>query len=209
MSLQPHSAGAAAAPRGAGATDIKVVAVAASAGGVYALQYLLAKLPKRFPAAVIVLLHLPADFRSMFHEILARVSELPVKQAEEGDVLRGGHVYVAPPDRHASVNADGTLSLLDTERVHFVRPSADVLFTSLAMACHERAIAIVLTGMGSDGAPGVSVVKRMGGTVIAQDRATSQFFGMPSAAIETRDVDRVLPLDGIPDALVALVGDGA
>jgi len=204
VSLRPHSAGAAAGGTGAA---IKVVAVAASAGGVYALQYLLAKLPINFPAAVIVLLHLPADYRSMFPEILARVSELPVKQAQEGDVLRGGHVYVAPPDRHVSVNLDQTLSLLDTARVHYVRPSADVLFTSLAMACHERAIAIVLTGMGSDGAPGVSVVKRMGGTVIAQDRATSQFFGMPAAAIDTKDVDRVLPLDGIPAALVSLVGD--
>ena len=186
---------------------MKVVAVAASAGGVYALQYLLAKLPTDFSAAVIVLLHLPPDYRSMFPEILARVSELPVKQAQEGDVLRGGHVYVAPPDRHLSVNPDHTLSLLDTARVHYVRPSADVLFTSLAMAFHERAIAIVLTGMGSDGAPGVSVVKRMGGHVIAQDRATSQFFGMPSAAINTKDVDRVLPLDDIPAALVELVGD--
>jgi two-component system chemotaxis response regulator CheB len=205
VSLKPLSAGAA-----GGGTDTatKVVAVAASAGGVYAVQYLLAKLPKSFPAAVVVLLHLPPDYRSVFHEILARVSELPVKQAEEGDVLRAGQVYVAPPDRHVSVNADQTLSLLDTARVHFVRPSADVLFTSLAMACHAHAIAIVLTGMGSDGTPGVSVIKRMGGTVIAQDRATSQFFGMPSAAIETQDVDRVLPLDGIPGALIGLVGGG-
>jgi two-component system chemotaxis response regulator CheB len=184
-----------------------VIAVAASAGGVNALRYVLSSLPHDLPAAVIILLHLSPDHVSHFHEILARGSPMPVKQVEEGDRLLPAHAYVAPPDHHVSINPDGTLSLLDTPRVNYVRPSADVLFSSMAIACQDRGIAVVLSGMGSDGAPGVRIVKQMGGTVIAQDRATAQFFGMPGAAIDTDDVDRVLPLDQIPEVLVRLVGD--
>jgi len=119
-------------------------------------------------------------------ELLSRQSRLPVKQAEEGDRLRPGSVYVAPPDRHLLVNVDGTLSLSKTGLVHFLRPSADLLFESVAASFKDRAIAIVLTGTGSDGASGLQAIKKMGGTVVAQDdEGTSEFFGMPSSAIQT------------------------
>lgn len=122
--------------------------------------------------------------------------------------LQPGHIYMAPPDRHLLVNRDGTVSLAHTELVNFVRPSADLLFDSVAAAFGERAIAVVLTGTGKDGALGVTAIKDRGGTVIVQDEATSEFFGMPSAAIQTGKVDFVLSLDEIPPALITLLGGG-
>jgi len=128
-----------------------------------------------------------------------------VCQAQEGHRLERGVVYIAAPDRHLLVNGDGSLSLTQTELVHFVRPSADLLFESVAASYRERAIAVVLTGSGSDGGMGVRAVKRMGGLVIAQDRSSSDFFGMPGAAIGTGSVDMILPLNQIAGALVELV----
>jgi len=131
-----------------------------------------------------------------------------VSEASEGDSLKVGHVYIAPPNRHLLVNSDGTLTLSESELVHFVRPSADLLFESVAGSHKERAIAVVLTGTGNDGSMGVRAVKKMGGTVIAQDQDSSEFFGMPGGAIATGDVDFVLPLRDIAPALVTLVTAG-
>ena len=127
-----------------------------------------------------------------------------MKQAEAGDLLEEGRIYTAPPNKHLLVNADRSLSLTETELVHFVRPSADLLFESVAASFRERAIAVVLTGTGSDGAMGVRAIKKMGGTVMAQDES-AEFFGMPQAAIETGVVDFVLPLPEIISALLTLV----
>lgn len=185
-----------------------VVALAASAGGLSALSRLLAALPTEFPAALVVVQHLDPRHRSLMADILNRRTSLKVKQAEEGDQLCSGTVYIAPPNRHLLVNPDGTLSLTQSELVHFLRPSADLLFESVAASYKERAIAVVLTGTGSDGAMGVQAIKKMGGTVIAQNEETAEFFGMPSAAIQSGSVDFVLPLDEIPAALMTLVMQG-
>jgi two-component system chemotaxis response regulator CheB len=138
-------------------------------------------------------------------DILDRRTAMQVKQAVDGDHLETGNVYVAPPDRHLLLNPDATLSLTKTELVHFVRPSADLLFESAAASFKERSIAVVLTGTGIDGAMGVRAIKKMGGTVIAQDAQSSEYFGMPGAAIDTGDVDFVLSLKEISAALVSLV----
>src|SRR2546427_1737216 len=114
-------------------------------------------------------------------------------------------VYIAPPNRHLQVNPDGTLSLSQSELVHFVRPSADLLFESTAASFKDRAIAVVLSGTGSDGSMGVKAIKKMGGTVMVQDEKTSEFFGMPGAALQTGSVDFVLPLEEISSALVSLI----
>jgi two-component system chemotaxis response regulator CheB len=140
--------------------------------------------------------------------ILEQRTQLRVTQAEDRDRLEPGHVYIAPPNKHLLVNANGTLSLSETELVHFVRPSADLLFDSLAASYRDRGIAVVLTGSGSDGSMGVTAVRKMGGTVIAQDKETSEFWGMPEAAINSGCVDIVLPLDEIADALIRLVEGG-
>jgi two-component system chemotaxis response regulator CheB len=141
-------------------------------------------------------------------DILSRSTPLTVKQAQEGDRVLPGITYIAPPNRHLLVNPDGTLSLSQSELVHFVRPSADLLFESVAASFKDRAVAVVLTGTGSDGSMGVKAIKKMGGTVIVQDEKSSEFFGMPGAAVQTGSVDFVLPLEEIPNALITLVIKG-
>ena len=183
-----------------------VVAIAASAGGLNAVGRILAELPSDFPASLVVVQHLDPRHRSLMADILARRTQLEVKEGEDGEQLRSGVVVIAPPNRHLLINADGTISLTQTELVHFVRPSADLLFESVAASFRDRVIAVVLTGTGSDGSMGLAAVKKMGGTIIAQDRNTSEFFGMPSSAIDTGNVDFVLPLEEIPAALMKLVG---
>jgi two-component system chemotaxis response regulator CheB len=170
-----------------------VIGLVASAGGMSVLRELLASLPSTLPAALIVVQHLSPRHRSYLAEILARGTTLRVKTAEEGDRLHPGEVFVAPPDRHVVVNPDDTLSLCHSGRVRHVRPSGDVLFASLAVSCGARAIAVVLTGGDDDGATGARLVKAVGGTVIAQDQASSEEFAMPRAAIATGAVDQVLP----------------
>jgi two-component system chemotaxis response regulator CheB len=188
--------------------DFDTVALAASAGGLQALSQILASLPPDFPATVVIVQHLDPRHRSLMADILNRRTRLQVKQAEEGDRLCPSTVYIVPPNRHLLVNPDGTLSLSQSELVHFVRPSADLLFESVAASYKHRAIAVVLTGTGSDGAMGVQAIKKMNGTVIAQDERTSEFFGMPGAAIQSGNVDFILPLDEIAAALVTLVVKG-
>src|SRR5438132_4968447 len=185
-----------------------IVALAASAGGLAALGAVLSGLPDDFPAALVIVQHLDPRHRSLMADILSRRTKLKVKQAAEGDRLAPGIVYVAPPNRHLLVNSDGSLSLSQTELVHFVRPSADLLFESVAASYKERAIAVVLSGSGGDGSMGVKAIKKMGGTVLAQDQRTSEFFGMPGAAIDGGCVDFVLPLEEIAPALVTLVRKG-
>lgn len=185
-----------------------VVAIASSAGGLAALTSTLSTLPADFPAAVLVVQHLDPRHRSLMAEILSRRTALAVVQAVGGEPIEAGTVYVAPPDHHLLANAGRTLELAQTELVHFVRPSADLLFESVAAAYRERSIAVVLTGSGSDGAMGVEAVKKMGGTVLAQDESTSEFFSMPSAAIATGKVDFVLPIEEMAPALLSLVVGG-
>lgn len=181
-----------------------VVALAASAGGLGAISKILSELPADLPVAIVVLQHLDPRHRSLMAGILSRRTSLKVKEAEQGEILESSTVYIAPPNQHLLVEPGGSISLTQTELVHFVRPSADLLFESLAASYRERIIACVLTGTGSDGSMGVRAIKKMGGTVIAQDEG-AEFFGMPSAAIETGDVDFVLPLAEISGAIQSLV----
>jgi len=181
-----------------------VIALAASAGGLTAISLILEDLPEDFPLAIVIVQHLDPRHRSLMVDILKRRTRLGVKQAEQDEILSPSTVYIAPPNNHLLVNPGGGLSLTKTELVHFVRPSADLLFESLAASYKERALVVVLSGTGSDGSMGVQAIKKMGGTVIAQDE-TAEFFGMPSSAIATGDVDFVLPLKEIPGALRTLV----
>ena len=187
----------------------EVVALAASAGGLKAISEVLAGLPADFPAAVLVLQHLDRRHPSLMVDILSRRTALPIKQAEEGERIGPGHAYVAPPDRHLLANPDRTLSLTQTELVHFVRPSADLLFESVAATFRERAIAVVLSGSGSDGAMGVKAIKKTGGTLIVQEPRSAEFRGMPEAADAAAHADLVLPLHEIAPALVALLSSRA
>ena len=182
-----------------------IVAIAASAGGVQALRIVLCELPSDFPVPIVVVQHLDPHHRSLLPEILARACQVRVKQAEEGETLRPRMAYIAPPDQHLLVNGDGTLSLSHSELVHFVRPSADLLFESVAASYGDRAIGVVLTGTGRDATMGVRALDKMGGLVIVEDPDTADFPGMPSAAVETGAVDEILPLEKMAARLVELV----
>ena len=186
-------------------TSFPVIAIAASAGGLSALTLLLSGLSPNLHAALVIVQHLDPRHPSLMAEILTRKSTVNVRQAVNGDRLLPDTAFIAPPDHHMLVNPDGSIILTQTELVHFVRPSADLLFESVAASFKDRVIAVVLTGTGFDGAMGVEAVHKMGGTVIAQDEASAEFFGMPQAAIRTGCVDHIVPLIEIPATLAALV----
>jgi two-component system, chemotaxis family, protein-glutamate methylesterase/glutaminase len=182
-----------------------IVAVAASAGGVTALRTLIDALPRELPAAVVVVQHLDPNSQSQLAHILQRRAHVRVVEAEHGTMPQDGCVYVAPPGHHLVVADDGTLRLTDTPVRHYVRPSADELFESVARRYAGRAIAVVLTGTGSDGAEGSHAVRLQGGTVVVQDPDTSEFPGMPQAAIRAGRVTTVVPLEDIAGTLVDLL----
>ncbi|WP_320779066.1 chemotaxis protein CheB [Streptomyces sp. CRN 30] len=182
-----------------------VVAVASSAGGIGALGRLLKDMGSDLPVPVLVVQHLDPRHQTVIAEVLSRRTPLEVKLAEADETARPGTVYIAPPDRHLLVSPGGVLTLTSTELVHFLRPSADLLFESVAGAYGPQAIACILTGSGRDGAMGADAVKSRGGTVIAQDPETAEFRGMPSAAVGTGAVDYVLPLEEISTVIRGLV----
>ena len=184
-----------------------MVAIAASAGGVSALTTFLDHLPAQLGASFVIVQHVDPRHKSLMPQVIGRHCRMPVAHADDGTIVKPDHVYLAPPDHHMLVNRRGQVTLTDTELVNFVRPSADLLFESVAVAFGGRALAVVLTGTGHDGARGVMAIKRRGGTVVAQDEGSSEFFGMPSAAMKTGAVDFVLPLDQIAAKVVALVTD--
>ena len=181
------------------------VGIVASAGGLDALARVLAPLPREFPAAILVVLHLAPRHASHLAAILGRATVLRVRQARGGETLAAGEVLVAPPDHHIEAGADGTARLTQAPKENRSRPSGDPLFLSLAEHYGDRAVVAVLTGYDGDGAQGLLAVKRAGGATMAQDEATSRQFSMPRTAIETGAVDRVLDLDGIAAALQGLV----
>jgi two-component system, chemotaxis family, protein-glutamate methylesterase/glutaminase len=194
-----------AAKRGQAEHAFGIVAIAASAGGLNAITLLIRALPADFPVPLVIVQHLDRRHRSLIADILSRRTMLRVKQAEEGERVAAGSIYIAPPNRHLLVNADHSLSLTQTELVHFVRPSADLLFESVAASYRDRAIGVVLSGSGSDGAMGVQAIKKMGGTVLAQNKESAEFFGMPGSAAQTGCVDFALPVEEIAPALITLV----
>jgi two-component system chemotaxis response regulator CheB len=182
-----------------------VVGIATSAGGLNALKQILLQLPPTFPAAIVIVQHINPNARSLLPNILARCTQLPVKQAKAGERLQPGTVYTATPDHHLLIQPTGTFDLSHTEKVQYTRPAADCLFESLAASCGQRAIVVVLTGNGRDGTIGLQKVKQMGGKTIVQDPKTAEYAAMPTAAIETQMVDWVLPLNCIAARLVELV----
>jgi two-component system chemotaxis response regulator CheB len=197
------------APAAKGLQEVPfVVAVAASTGGPPAVQRLLEALAVEPTPCVLVCQHMPAQFTKAFAERLDRIGPFNVTEAVEGDPVIPGHVYIAPGGRHMVVEEkDGGLVLKVSPQGEKDRyaPSADRLFASLARTLGPRALALVLTGMGSDGAVGVREVHQAGGEVWAESEETAVVFGMPQEAIATGLVRRVLPLGEIGPALVSFV----
>lgn len=185
----------------------EVIAIAASAGGIQALRKLLAILPEDFPIPILVVQHLPAapDYKSVLDVVLGRTTSLRVKWAEEDEKMRPGTVFLAPQDRHLSVDSARRLHLTAGPKINGVRPAADPLFASIAANFGARAIAVVLSGALWDGAEGAWKIARSGGRVLAQDRASSQCFDMPNATLAGSGVDFMFAPAIIAHTLVNLV----
>ena len=184
--------------------QFNTVAIGSSAGGLKALSTVLSGLLGDLPVAVLVVQHLEPRHKSLIAEILQRNCKMKVKEAEHGEDLNLSTVYIAPPNKHMLAN-DRKIVLTSTAFVHFVRPSIDLLFESVAADFGNKSIGVILTGTGSDGSMGIRAIKERGGTTIASDERTSEFFGMPEAAITTGAVDFILPLQDIAHAIEVLV----
>jgi two-component system chemotaxis response regulator CheB len=181
----------------------RVVAMAASAGGVEALRRVVAGLPADFPAAICVVLHISATSRSLLAPILDRDGPLPAVVAFDGAPLRPGTIYVAPADQHLLIRRDA-VELSRGPKENGVRPAADPMFRSLAAAWGDRAVAVVLSGALDDGAAGAAVVAAAGGTVVVQDPAEALAPGMPASAIAAAPA-RVVLVDEVADVLTGLL----
>jgi two-component system chemotaxis response regulator CheB len=185
----------------------KLVAIGISTGGPQALEFLLAQLPPDFPGAIVVVQHMPEGFTDMFARRLDELCSLRVKEAQSGDMLQAGRVLVCPGSRHIKVKrlAMGDVVMLNEEpRVNGHRPSVDVLFHSVAEEFGSHAVAVLMTGMGDDGAEGLGAVKKAGGMTIAQSEESCVVFGMPRVAIERGYAMRVVALDVLSSTLQAL-----
>jgi two-component system chemotaxis response regulator CheB len=179
-----------------------VVVLAASTGGPATVMRLAPGFTKEFPAAVILVQHMPAAFTTQFAAQLAEFTEIRVKEAEAGDTVQPGNLYICPGSQHLSVNPLGKIKLDSaTGRIAGYLPNIDVTMESVAAYGGALSIGVVLTGMGNDGAQGAKAIKKAGGYVIAQDEATSVIFGMPAEAIKLQIVDQVLGIDDIYSAL--------
>ena len=180
-----------------------VVAMGSSAGGLNALTRVLRSLPKNFPSSIVVVQHLSPEHKSWIANLLARSTQIKVKQAEHGEIMLPGTAYTAPPDEHLLVGP-GKIQLAHSQLVHFSRPSIDLLFESVAGTYGSRAIGVVLSGSGRDGATGIRAMKEAGSITIAQDPEDAEFRPMPQAAVDTGCVDWVLPLEKIGTTLIEL-----
>jgi len=187
---------------------VEAILIAASTGGPEALAQMLPALPAPITTPIFIVQHMPPQFTELFASSLARRSGRAVIEARDQGMVRPGGVYLAPGGKHLLVRAsDGEVytMLSDQPAENGCRPAADVLFRSAALVYPNAALAIVLTGMGSDGAKGLAALKRSGAYVIAQDEATSVVWGMPGSAVSAGLVDQVLPLMQIAPTVAAIV----
>lgn len=178
-----------------------IVVIAASTGGPATLMKFIPNFPKDFPGAVLLVQHMPASFTAQFAQQLAEAAVIKVKEAEPGEIMQAGNLYLCPGSSHMRVSQTGRLTLDEGARINGYRPCADVTLETAADFAGNMGIGVVLTGMGNDGCKGVQRIKSVGGHVIAQDETTSVIFGMNAEAIKTGAVDQILPLEQIYQAI--------
>lgn len=193
------------------AVDAEVVVVGVSTGGPSALEKMLPRLPARFPAPVLIVQHMPKLFTGALAERLDRCCALRVREAFDGAKILPGTVWIAPGDAHMEIalaagSGDAVVALHQREPLQHCKPAVDYLFASAAQIYKERTLALVMTGMGSDGLAGARKIYEAGGTVLAQDAATSAVWGMPGRVTEAGIAAATLPLDELADELIRRTG---
>ena len=178
-----------------------MVVVGASAGGVQALSALFSDLPPKVPIAFFVVLHVPPHCQSRLPSILERTARLPAEHPRDGEKIRSGRIYVAPPDVHLMIGK-GVVRLSHGPLEHHTRPAIDPLFRSAAQVYGRRVVGVLLSGSSSDGGAGLKEIKRHGGLAIVQDAAEAMFSEMPQKALANVDVDYCLPVAKIRDLVM-------
>lgn len=188
----------------------EAVVIASSTGGPRALAAIVPQLSRSLSAAVLVVQHMPAGFTKSMARRLDAVSPLSIDEAEDGEPVVAGRVYIAPGGVHMTVQDEGAGPFISFDRsppVWGVRPAADILFKSAATVFGRSTVAVVLTGMGRDGAAGTRMIREAGGRAIVQDRDSATIFGMPQAALQVAGADRVAPLSEIGAAILEQVDE--
>jgi two-component system chemotaxis response regulator CheB len=175
----------------------RVCIIAISTGGPAALSEVIPSLPESLKVAIVIVQHMPAGFTAHLAERLDAASKVSVREAQPGDRPLPGMVLIAPGDKHLEFDDRGAIVLTDGPLVNGCRPAADVTMTSAAKIYGRRTLAIVMTGMGKDGAAGALAIKRADGKTLAQDQTTSVIYGMPKAALDAGGIDEVAPLHDI------------
>lgn len=191
--------------------DDWIVAIGTSTGGPRALQEVLTRLPGNLPCPTVIVQHMPPGFTKSLAERLNTLSELTVKEAADNDKLVAGTVYIAPGDFHLTLRREtsGTYVKLNKDpAIGGLRPAVDPMMVSVAETYGTKAVGVILTGMGHDGAKGMKAIKRLQGRTIAEDQSTSVVFGMPKAAIEAGVVDSILPLQQVAEGIVQCLKKG-
>lgn len=190
-----------------GRAAAKVFAIGISTGGPFALEYVLSQLPADFPGAIVVVQHMPEGFTGLFAKRLDDGSAIHVKEAQPGDLLLAGRALICPGNRHIRVKRlplGDVVTLTDEERVNGHRPSVDVLFRSVARAFGAQSVALLMTGMGDDGAEGMGDVKEAGGMTLTQSEESCVVYGMPKSAVERGYSQRTVGLKEIPHVMELL-----
>lgn len=190
---------------------IDLLAMGASTGGPPALQKILTSFPQELPCGVVIAQHMPAGFTQAFADRLDRLCPFPIREASDGEPVRSGTVYIAPGGKNMTVmrkGEQGVITLRDPAPSERYVPSLDTLFESAAASYGDRVLAVVLTGMGNDGARGVRCVKNAGGTVFAESEETAIVYGMPREAIATGGVDRIVTLDTAAEEIISFIASG-
>lgn len=182
-----------------------IVVIGSSTGGPRALQEIIPKLPADIDGTILIVQHMPAGFTKSLADRLNTMSNIIVKEGEDGEKLKSGYCYIAPGNYHMTVevkNKEEFISLNQNEPIHGLRPSVDITMKSVARINKVRKMGIVLTGMGSDGTRGITAIRKAGGFTIAQNEKTSVVYGMPKSAIASGNIIKILPLQDIADVIV-------
>lgn len=186
-----------------------IIAIGTSTGGPRALQSVLPLLSENINGTIVVVQHMPPKFTKSLADRLNSLSNISVKEGEEGDLLKRGHCYVAPGGFHMKVvneEGDYIIKLDKGPPIKGLRPAADILMESVAKLEGLKKLGVIMTGMGSDGSKGIVDIKKSNGYTISQDEKTSVVFGMPKAAIETNHIDKIVPLNNIAHEIMSIVG---